>query len=83
MSDDLLHKLRQELPPVFTRQQASKLLGGLYAPGTLANFDSRGDGPPRRVRIGRRIGYERDAFLAWLGERMKSCAENATQSAAA
>jgi len=65
---DLREKLLSTLPPIFSRQTASKAIGGLLAPRTLANLDSLGQGP-ERVQLGRRVGYERDNFVAWLLER--------------
>lgn len=65
----LINRLRSELPPVFPRKTASKMTGGYLATGTLANLDSRGEGPGG-IRTGKSILYEREAFLIWLKKRM-------------
>jgi len=65
----LRQKLLQALPPFFTRQTAAKMLGGLISPGTLANLDSEGQGPPVKVKLGRKVAYERSAFVDWFLSR--------------
>lgn len=57
--------LRQELPPIFTRQVVCQHLGGLLSAATLANLDSAGQGPPR-ITLGKKVAYARDDFLNWL-----------------
>ena len=37
-------KLENELPPVFTRNEVSKLTGGLIKPKTLSNLDALSKG---------------------------------------
>ena len=64
----LIDRLRLELPPVFPRKTASKMTGGYLATGTLANLDSKGEGPGG-VRTGKSVLYEREAFLSWLEKR--------------
>jgi len=64
----ILEQLSSFLPPVFTRREICKSLGGLLTPGGLANLDSAGAGPPR-VRAGRAVLYERASFLEWLRKR--------------
>jgi len=61
----LVDRLRNELPPIFTRKIAAKHLGGVIARGTLANLDSKGIGPGG-VKGGKHRIYERDSFLAWF-----------------
>lgn len=67
----LIDSLRQELPPTFTRQFVCERLGGLLNVKTLANLDSLREGPARKIRIGKKIGYERGVFLDWLEKRLK------------
>ncbi len=66
----ILQNLRHELPAVVARSEIKKRLGGMVSVGHMANLDSAGLGPPR-VRLGRRVGYPRDALLDWLRERMQ------------
>lgn len=58
--------LLQSLPIIFTRETACKLLGGIFTPKTLSNFDASGKGPKRKVHIGRKVAYNRDDFIEWL-----------------
>lgn len=67
----LIEKLRNELPPTFTRKFICEKLGGLLAPKSLANLDSLCEGPECKIRIGKKIGYERDSFLSWFEKRIK------------
>jgi len=62
----LFSKLRQSLPPIFSREEAAKHLGGIFRASTLRNIDMRGEGPKLKVRIGKKIAYERDDFIDWL-----------------
>ena len=43
-------KLENELPPVFTRNEVSKLTGGLIKPKTLSNLDALSKGPTIKIR---------------------------------
>lgn len=40
---------------------------GLLSPKTMANFDSRGEGPPR-IRSGRRVYYLATDLALWIEE---------------
>ncbi len=64
-----IESLRQALPPIVWRtdRQAWRLLP--VSPRTVANLDSLGTGPSGRVVLRGRVGYERDALLAWLAGR--------------
>ncbi len=64
--------LEQSLPAVFTRHTASQALGGLIAVKTFSNLDALGQGVPNKVRIGNKVGYERDSFIQWLKARLVS-----------
>lgn len=64
--------IEDNLPPVFSRQEASKVLGGLISPKTFANLDCSGKGPSVKIRTGSRVGYERASFMAWLRKHLKS-----------
>jgi len=66
----LIEQLRSELPSTFSRSEIGRLLGGIIAPGTLANEDSRGTGPAGQFFVGRRACYRRDPFLDWLAPRL-------------
>lgn len=59
-------RLESSLPPVFTREEAARHMGGLLSAKTLNNIDYRGEGPEVRVRVGKKVGYERETFVHWL-----------------
>lgn len=59
-------RLESSLPPVFTREEAARHMGGLLSAKTLNNIDYRGEGPEVRVRVGKKVGYERETFVQWL-----------------
>lgn len=65
---DLFDELEQTLPPIIARTEVPRLLGGLISAGRLANLDCLGKGP-RRVTLGRKVGYIRADFIAWMRER--------------
>ena len=65
-TESFFEKLKETLPPVFTREEAVKHLGGLFHRKTLGNIDIRGEGPNVRVRIGKKVAYERESFIQWL-----------------
>jgi hypothetical protein len=64
--DSIFTKIGQSLPPVFTRDVAVKSLGGLIQAKTLSNIDNRGEGPMSKVRVGKKVLYEREDFIDWL-----------------
>ncbi len=67
----LLDELRTTLPPVLYRTNPRfRELTGLH-PRTMANLDSLGRGPAKRVLLGKTVGYPREALLVWLAERLR------------
>jgi hypothetical protein len=61
----IINKLKESMPPVFTRKELPKLLGGILTVGHICNLDSSQQGPPR-MRLKRHVIYERDSFLEWF-----------------
>jgi hypothetical protein len=59
------------LPPVFTRQTASHVMGGLISAKTFSNLDALGQGPPVKAKIGPKVAYERESFMRWLRQRLR------------
>ena len=53
-------------PYIIARQQVPQLTSGLISSQYLANLDCRGLGPNRRIKLGRRVGYECQALVLWL-----------------
>jgi hypothetical protein len=68
MKNVIIEQLTATLPPIFSRREICKYLGGLFSVGGLANLDCEGSGPPR-VRVGRTVAYEKTSFLEWLRKR--------------
>ena len=71
IDDDLFAALEKELPAMFDRGPASKLMGGVLSPKTLSNADAKGTGPGVRMKLGKKIVYERASFISWLRDRVK------------
>lgn len=65
-TEKAIEDLRNSLPPLFTRETACKMTGGIFSPRTLSNFDAAGNGPKHKVRMGRRVVYEKEDFIAWF-----------------
>ncbi len=63
--------IERSLPAVFTRRKASEAIGGLIAPKTFANLDAKGQGP-FKLYIGSKVGYEKESFLKWLKQHIRS-----------
>lgn len=66
--EDDLSELLQTLPPLISRKDIDRYLGGIISRGYLANLQSMGEGPPS-VKIGRNVAYLRAPFVAWLVSR--------------
>ena len=69
-NDELMEKLHQDLPAAFGRTAVEKLLPGIITSKTLANLGSAGLGP-NSYRHGKKVFYEKDAFLDWLSQRVR------------
>ena len=51
------------------REKIGSFTGGVITPGHMANLDSRGEGPPRIIRIGRKAAYDVEDLICWLEDR--------------
>lgn len=70
--DDLRKQLLEIMPPVFVRQQVRELTGGMIDGRTLANLDSKGEGPEGKVKMGKtKAGYLREPFIDWFLNRLE------------
>ena len=69
--ETLILYLRNQLPSVFGRSKIDLFFPGVMSSKTQANLDSSGKGPPS-FRHGRLIFYNRDLYLDWLKNRIKS-----------
>ena len=65
----IIEQLEQNLPLAFGRTEIEKLIPGVISSKSLANLSSLGEGPPS-YRHGRKVFYERQAFLEWLSSRI-------------
>ena len=65
-----LNGLERELPPIVFRNFPRWRDFLPIAPRTMANMDSRGEGPKERVLCGKVVGYPRAALISWLRERI-------------
>jgi len=54
-----------------SRDKSDEFTGGIIKPRYLANLDSVGQGPPGKIRCGRKIAYPVTEFVKWLEERSK------------
>jgi hypothetical protein len=52
-----------------SREKIYEFTGGALSAGRLANLDSVGQGPPGRMKVGRKIVYPVDQLVAWLEKR--------------
>lgn len=68
MNIDQIAQLEKSLPPILARSEVPKLTGGMISSGRLANLDYMGQGP-RKVTMGRRVGYLRADFIRWMRSR--------------
>ena len=56
---------------IVARERVGDFSGGLLNPRTLANLDSQGLGPKKRIRFGKKIAYPVDSLIEWMQERAK------------
>lgn len=69
--DELRKQLLEIMPPVFVRQQVRDLTGGMIDGRTLANLDSKKEGPAGKVSMGKiKVGYLREPFIDWFLNRL-------------
>ncbi len=74
MKEELRKQLLAIMPPVFVRQQARGLTGGMLDGRTLANLDCKGQGPSAaKVSMGKvKVGYLREPFIDWFLNRLSA-----------
>jgi len=58
--------------PYVARQEVERFTGGIIKVRYLANLDCLGQGPKGRVKVGRKIAYSVDEFVAWLELRSEN-----------
>lgn len=52
-----------------SRKKVEDFTGGLITGKTVANYESKGEGPPK-VKLGRNSGYPKETFIEWLKTRL-------------
>jgi hypothetical protein len=72
-------ELDEAMPAVFSRQEASRLIGNIISSGTLRNLDSKKQGPANQTTIGKKVCYEKKSFIDWL-KNYKSNTSNLKRS---
>jgi len=60
------------LLPMVSRAEPARLTGGLVSAKTLSNSDVLHIGPCGKIRIGSKVGYARDSFIAYLRSKLKT-----------
>lgn len=68
--EQVLAAITDELPPVVFRNWHRWKDVLPMSPRTVANEDSRGEGPKEKVFVGRNAGYPRAAFVEYLRKRI-------------
>ena len=68
----LREELLKRFPPLVPRNKVGALTCGLISPKSLANKDSLGLGPRRRVKFGGKVCYPREALVEWILEQIKA-----------
>lgn len=64
--NSLFDRMAENWPSeLVSRKRVDAFTGGLICGKTVANYESKGEGPPK-VKIGRMVGYPKDSFVTWL-----------------
>lgn len=71
MSAFVFSELSKNLPDIIARHKVSHYFGGAISPKTLANEDSKGQGPAGKFKIGKNVVYPTEDLLKWLENRCK------------
>lgn len=70
LMSDIFEKMAAAWPSaVVARAEVRSFTGGGISEKTLANCDSQGEGPGKKIMIGRRVCYEKLSLIDWLRER--------------
>jgi hypothetical protein len=69
MPESVFASILPKLPCLLSRKDIGKYFGSLISIGYLANLDSHNRGP-QKCRIGRKVIYRKEDFIAWLESRL-------------
>ena len=70
-TEEFFQAVEKALPPVVSRAEASRVTGGLISAKTLSNEDALRKGPQGKIRLGSKVGYTREAFMAYLRQKVR------------
>ncbi len=56
-------------PVVVARKEVSRVTGGAFSTGHMANLDCQGKGPEGAFYLGRAVVYPTEKLISWLEER--------------
>lgn len=59
------------LGELMTRLGIEQYTGGAIKARSIANLDSKGLGPSKKMRLGRKVVYPRKNVMAWLEAKMQ------------
>lgn len=68
---DLSHLAEKWPSSIVAREKIAEFTGGALSSGRIANLDSAGDGPPERIKIGRKTAYPISSLIPWLEKRSR------------
>ncbi len=72
MEDKIYDQMATRWPSsVVARAEVKKFTGGAISPKTIANADSLGKGPKKRLIIGRRVCYPVQDLINWIRDIAK------------
>lgn len=57
--------------PFVARSAVEQFSGGMLHPRTMANLDSKGEGPEGKINMGRIVGYRTDGLVEWMWKRAR------------
>lgn len=62
---------------IVARRSMAEFTGNTITPSRMSNLDSKGLGPPERIRIGRQVCYPVDSLIRWMQSRSRGIRSDA------
>lgn len=76
MDRDVFQRMADNWPSEFVARTAiQRFSGDMITPGYMANLDSKGKGPAGKIKIGGRIGYDKQQLIEWMRNRTEKNVE--------
>ena len=67
---DFILTLKENLPPIISRKELTKYLGGVVSQSLLRHADAKGQGPEISWKIGEHsVAYKTESLLEWIVRR--------------